>query len=103
MAGKKLGGIKEGKSPFSLGLFLPVKPYMQKTECAGSRRVGITPEQPSASLWVCLEGLQPDRGKKTATKKRKRKTRELLSLVLKCLLVFLTLSLSRLLASFSNW
>ena len=73
MAGKKLGGIKEGKSPFSLGLFLPVKPYMQKTECAGSRRVGITPEQPSASLWVCLEGLQPDRGKKNSNQKKKKK------------------------------
>ena len=66
---------------------------MQKTECVVSRTVGITPEQPSASLWVCREGLQPDRRKKTTTKKKKKTTpRELLSLVLKCLLVFLALS-----------
>lgn len=45
---------------------------MQKTECVVSRRVGITPEQPSASLWVCREGLQPDRRKKTTTKKKKK-------------------------------
>ena len=73
MAGKKLGGIKEGQSPFSLGLFLPVEPYMQKTECVGSRSVGITLEQHFASLWVCLEGLQPDRRKKTTTKKKKKR------------------------------
>lgn len=92
MAGKKLGGIKEGQSPFSLGLFLPVEPYMQKTECVGSRSVGITLEQQFASLWVCLEGLQPDRWKKTTTQKKKGKTCKLLSLVLKCLLVYWALS-----------